>query len=180
MSFEKEVIRMDFMELARERYSVRSFSDKQVEQDKLDKIIEAGMIAPTAKNLQPFRIYVMKSREAMEKMNALTRCIYGAPVALLICYNENEAWHSPFNEGYDAGEMDASIVLTHMMLEAWEQGIGSCWVGLFDHDEAAKAFDLPPEIRPAAIMPLGYAAEGSEPAAMHTASRSRSELVMEL
>ena len=171
---------MDFMTLAKERYSVRAFSDRPVEEDKLDRIIEAGMIAPTAKNLQPVRIYVMKSAGAMEKMNALTRCIYGAPAALLVCYNEEEAWHSPFNEGYDAGEMDATIVLTHMMLEAWELGIGSCWVGLFDHDEAAKAFGLPDEIKPVAIMPLGYAAEGSEPSPRHAASRDRAELVKEL
>lgn len=171
---------MDFMTLAKERYSVRSFSDKAVEQEKLDKIIEAGMIAPTAKNLQPVRIYVMKSDAAMDKMNGLTKCIYGAPLALLVCYNEEEAWHSPFNEGYDAGEMDATIVLTHMMLEAWEQGIGSCWVGLFDHDEAAKAFSLPSEIKPVAIMPLGYAEEGCEPAPRHTEKRPTAELVKEL
>lgn len=171
---------MDFMTLARERYSVREFSDKEVEQEKLNKIIEAGLIAPTAKNQQPVRIYIMKSPEAMEKMNALTRCIYGAPVALLVCYNEEEAWHSPFNEGYDAGEMDATIVLTHMMLEAWEQGVGSCWVGLFDHDEAAKVFGLRAEIKPVAVMPLGYAADGAQPSPRHASSRDRAELVAEL
>ena len=171
---------MSFMDLAKERYSVRAFSDRAVEQDKLDKIIEAGLIAPTAKNQQPLRIYVMKSPEAMDKMNALTRCIYGAPVALLVCYNEEEAWHSPFNAEYDAGEMDATIALTHMMLEAWEEGIGSCWVGLFDHNEAAKAFNLPPEIKPVAIMPLGYTAEGCGPSPRHEVSRPKDELVKEL
>ncbi len=171
---------MTFMELAKARYSVRGFADKAVEQEKLDKIIEAGIVAPTAKNQQPFRIYVMKSAEAMEKMNKLTRCIYGAPIALLVCYNEEEAWHSPFNEEYDAGEMDATIVLTHMMLEAWELGIGSCWVGLFDHDEAAKEFGLPAEIKPVAVMPLGYAAEGAGPSPRHTEYRDKAELVAEL
>ena len=171
---------MDFLELAKERYSVRAFSDKPVEQEKLDKIIEAGLVAPTAKNLQPVRIYVMKSAEAMEKMNALTRCIYGAPMALLVCYDEEEAWHSPFNLKYDSGEMDATIILTHMMLEAWEQGIGSCWVGLFDHDEAAKVFKLRHEIKPVAIMPLGYAAEDAQPSPGHTTFRDKSKLFIEL
>lgn len=171
---------MDFLKLAKDRFSVRTFSDKAIEQRKLDKIIEAGMVAPTAANLQPVRIYVMKSEDALKKMNALTRCIFGAPVALLVCYNEEEAWHSPYNEGYDAGEMDASIVLTHMMLEAWDLGIGSCWVGLFDHDEAAKVFGLPAEIRPVAIMPLGYAAGGTKPSPMHSAFRDKAELVTEL
>ena len=171
---------MDFIELAKARYSVRSFSDRAIEDEKLDKIIEAGIAAPTAKNLQPVRIYVMKSPEAMEKMNALTRCIFGAPAALLVCYNEEEAWHSPFNEEYMSGEMDASIVLTHMMLEAWDQGIGSCWVGLFDHKEAARVFELPEEVKPVAIMPLGYAAEGCVPSPRHSAYRDRSELFIEL
>ena len=171
---------MDFMELAKDRFSVRKFSDKAIEPEKLDRIIEAGMAAPTAKNLQPVRIYVMKSDEAMQKMNDLTRCIFGAPVALLVCYNEKEAWHSPFNEEYDSGEMDASIILTHMMLEAWEQGIGSCWVGLFDHNEAAKVFGLPEEIKPVAVMPLGYAAEGAQPSPMHTTYRDRDELIIEM
>lgn len=171
---------MSFLELAKERHSVRGFSDKPVEQEKLDKIIEAGMVAPTAKNLQPVRIYVMKSADAMQKMNALTRCIFGAPMALLVCYNEEEAWHSPFNEEYISGEMDASIILTHMMLEAWEQGIGSCWVGLFDHNEAAKVFELPPEIKPVAVMPLGYAADGVGAAPKHSEYRDKSELFIEL
>ena len=171
---------MDFMTLAKERFSVRAFSDKPVEQEKLDRIIEAGMVAPTAKNQQPVRIYVMKSAEAMKKMNALTRCIYGAPIALLVCYDEERVWRSPFNKEYDSGEMDATIILTHMMLEAWEQGIGSCWVGLFDHDEAAKVFGLRSEIRPIAIMPLGYAAEGAQPSPMHTTYRDKAEMVVEL
>lgn len=171
---------MDFMTLAKERYSVRAFSDKPVEQEKLDKIIEAGLIAPTAKNLQPVRIYVMKSAEAMAKMNALTRCIYGAPMAVLVCYNEEEAWHNPFNPEYNAGEMDATIILTQMMLEAWEQGIGSCWVGVFDHNEAAKVFDLPEEIKPVAIMPFGYAAEGAQPSVNHTSYRDKADLFIEM
>ena len=171
---------MDFMELAKARFSVRKFSDKPVEEDKLAKIIEAGMVAPTARNFQPVRIYVMKSAEAVEKMNGLTRCMYGAPLALLICYDEDEMWINPFDGKYNSGEVDASIILTHMMLEAWELGIGSCWVGLFDHDETAKAFDLPANIKPVAMMPLGYAAEGCGPAERHSQMRDTAELVIEL
>ena len=171
---------MEFLELAKERFSVRAFSDKPVEQEKLDKIIEAGYVAPTAKNQQPVYIYVLKSPEAMKKANALTRCIYGAPMALLVCYDEEKAWHSPFDIGYDSGEMDATIVLTHMMLEAWEQGIGSCWVGLFDHEEAAKVFGLRHEIKPVAMMPLGYAADGAQPSPMHETYKDKSHMFIEL
>ena len=167
------------MDLAKDRFSVRKFSDKAVEQEKIDKIIEAGLIAPTAKNQQPTKVFVMKSADAMEKMNALSRCIYGAPVALLVCYDEEEAWHSPFNTEYNSGEMDASITLTHMMLEAWELGIGSCWVGLFDHNEAAKVFGLPESVKPVAILPLGYPAEGCKPSPGHETYRDLSDFAVE-
>ena len=171
---------MDFLELARARFSVRKFSDRPVEQEKLDRIIEAGRVAPTAKNFQPHRVFIMKSAEAMAKMNALSPCIYGAPMALLFCYDEEEAWHNPQTAGYDSGEMDATIVATHMMLAAWEQGIGSCWVGVFDHDAAAKAFDLPANIKPVSMMPLGYAAEDCVPAPRHTEYRPVEENFIEL
>ena len=171
---------MDFLELAKARYSVRKFTDRPVEQEKLDKIIEVGRVAPTAKNLQPQRVYIMKSEDAMAKMNSLTPCIYGAPMALLFCYNEEEAWHNPQTAGYNSGEMDATIVATHMILEAWEQGIASCWVGVFDHDQAAEVFALPAEIKPVAIMPLGYAAEDAVPAPRHTEYRPVGDLFIEL
>ena len=171
---------MTFMELAKERYSVRSFSDRKIEDEKLELIKEAGLIAPTAKNNQPLRIFVMKSDEAMEKMNNLTRCIYGAPTALLVCYSEEESWHNPETPGYMSGEMDASIALTHMMLEAWELGIGSCWVGVFDHYKAQEVFGLGKDIVPVAIMPLGYAAEGSAPSPRHAGKRPMEEIFKEL
>ena len=168
---------MSFYDLAKARYSVRKFSDKKIEQEKLDKILLAGRIAPTAKNNQPQRVYVLKSGEAMEKVNKLTRCVYGAPLVLLVCYDETEVWHNPQREGYNTGEVDASIVCTHMMLEAWEQGIGSCWVGVFNDKEVSAAYNLPGHIKPVALMPLGYAAEDAEPAPRHDEIRDEKETV---
>ena len=79
---------MDFLELAADRYSVRSFSDRPVEQEKIDKILKAAQLAPTAVNFQPQMIYILKSEEAMTKINRLCRCIYGAPMVFLIsCFN---------------------------------------------------------------------------------------------
>ena len=154
---------MDFMELAKERYSVRSYSGKPVEQEKIDLILKAAQLAPTAVNFQPQRIYVLKSEEAMAKINRLCRCIYGAPMVFLICSDERKTWKSQTERGYSSGEMDCSIVCTHMMLEAWEQGLGSVWVRLFDMNAVAKAFDLPPTIKPICLLPVGYAAEDSVP-----------------
>ena len=167
---------MRFLELAAKRYSVRSFSDRPIEQEKIDNILKAAQLAPTAVNYQPQMIYVLKSAEAMAKVRSLCRCIYGAPMVFLICSDEMKTWKSQTEPGYSTGEMDCSIVCTHMMLEAWEQGIGSVWVRLFDADAVAKAFELPSYIRPVCLLPVGYAAEGCVPyAPWHDVYRDISE-----
>ena len=112
---------MDFFELTKARYSVRKYADRPVEQDKLDKILAAGANAPTAKNQQPQRIYVLQSAEAIEKIRGITRCAFDAPVVLLVCGDREAAWVNPFN-GRNSAEMDCSIVTTQMMLQAQELG----------------------------------------------------------
>ena len=164
---------MTFMELAKSRYSVRGFSDAPVEEEKLAAILEAGRIAPTACNNQPQHIYVAKSADAIAKLRTISPCTYNSNLILIVCYDTAvQAAHF--------GEQDASIVCTHMMLEAWEQGIGSCWVGMFNAEELVKAFDLPENIRPIALLPLGYAAEGVQPAPLHTAYRDYAATITEL
>lgn len=167
---------MSFLELAAQRFSVRSFSDKPVEQEKIDAILKAAQLAPTAVNYQPQMIYVLKSEAAMNKINRLCRCIYGAPMVFFICSDERKTWKSQTERGYSTGEMDCSIVCTHMMLEAWEQGLGSVWVRLFSVDAVAKAFDLPSYIKPICLLPVGYAADGCVPyAPWHDVYRDISE-----
>ena len=172
---------MDFMELASQRYSVRDYSSRSVEQEKIDLILKAAQLAPTAVNFQPQMIYVLKSDAAMEKINRLCRCIYGAPMVFLVCCDERRAWKSPTERNYSSGEMDCSIVCTHMMLEAWEQGLGSVWVRLFDVKEVAKAFGLPSYIKPVCLLPVGYAAPDSKPyAPWHDVYRPIEEFTKEL
>ena len=172
---------MNFMELASQRYSVRSYSEQPVEQEKIDLILKAAQLAPTAVNFQPQMIYVLKSETAMNKINRLCRCIYGAPMVFLICSDERKTWKSQTERGYSTGEMDCSIVCTHMMLEAWEQGLGSVWVRLFDVNAVAKAFDLPSYIKPICLLPVGYASEDSVPyAPWHDVYRDISEFTKEL
>lgn len=154
---------MEFLELAKERFSVRKFSDKKIEQETLDKILEAGNAAPTAVNYQPQRIYVLQSDEALEKVNSLCKCIYGAKTVLLFAYDINADWKNPKQEGIHSGEQDVSIVATHIMLEAWELGIGSCWVNLFSNQEIEKAFDLPENEKAVLLMPIGYADVSAKP-----------------
>lgn len=171
---------MDFMKLAKERFSVRKFTDKPVEQEQLDVILEAGRVAPTAHNNQPQKIYVLQSEEALEKINGLCRCIFGAKTVLMITNDKSLEWQNPLEEGVYAGVEDVSIVATHMMLAAWELGIGSCWVNYFAPSEIAKAFNIPDNEQLVLLLPLGYAAEGATPAPLHEASRDLKEMVQYL
>ncbi|MBR4864300.1 MAG: nitroreductase family protein [Oscillospiraceae bacterium] len=168
---------MTFLELAKKRFSVRSFADKTVEQEKLDMILEAGHVAPTACNFQPQRIYVVQSAEVREKLAAVCRFTFGAPVILVVCYDRTRDWKNKLMPGYESGETDAAIVCTHMMLEAEELGLGACWVGYFDAAKIAEALELPENVTVSAMLPLGYPAEDAKPLPLHSQFRDASEIV---
>lgn len=153
---------MSFLKLAEERFSVRKFQSRPIEQEKVNLILKAAQLAPTAVNYQPQMIYILQSDAALEKISELAP-IYDAPLVFLICADENLTWKSKMEPGYSTGEMDASIVTTHMMLEAWELGIGSVWVRLFDSRKVSAAFDLPTNIKPICLLPVGYAAPDCKP-----------------
>jgi nitroreductase len=164
-----------FMELVRQRYAVREYAQTPIEQAKLDSILEAGRLAPTARNVQPQHIYVLQSPEAVAKINELTRCAYGAPVVFLVCYDTDSVWT---RNGSNSGDMDCSIVGTHMMMEATELGLGTCWVKYFDPEEVAAAFELPANHKPSFLLPCGYAAETSKPSDKHFSRKPLSETVI--
>ena len=161
-----------FLELAKARFSVRYYAKTPVEQEKIDAILDAARIAPTAKNLQPFHIYVLKSEEAISKINKLSRCAYGAPVVFIVCYDKSKAWTSPFDANDNSGVMDTSIVGTHMMLEAFDQGLGSCWVKFFNPKEVAAAFEIPDNLTPSFLLDVGYPMKGTAPSKMHLEKRA--------
>lgn len=170
---------MDFLELATSRYSVRDFSQKPVEEWKIDKILKAAKVAPTAVNNQPQKLYVLKSPKAVAKLTAI-RPLFGATLAIIVCYDDSLSWKNSRDGGHDSGEVDASIVCTHMMLQAWELGIGSCWIGAFSPAVVSEAFGIPANEHPVAILPLGYPAEACQPSDRHLTYRDSSELVKEL
>ena len=171
---------MTFSELAASRWSVRSFQDTPIEDEKMQLILEAGRVAPTAKNNQPQRIYVAKSEEARQKLKSVCRCTWDAPVILVVCYDLERCYHSKLTPGYHSGEKDAAIVCTHMMLQAWELGIGSCWVGLFKADEVGEILGLPEHIRVMGLLPMGYPAADAKPLELHFLSRDMDDMVREI
>lgn len=157
---------MEFLELAKERYSLRKFSDRKVEKEKLDKILECARVAPTAVNFQPQRILVLDGEQVREKMQACTKYAFNPPMYLMVCYDKKASWKRDC-DGADSGEIDASVAATHMMLQAAELGLGTCWVGAFDPTAAKREFNIPENYEPVMIMPIGYPAEGAHPAHLH-------------
>lgn len=165
---------MEFDEIIKKRTAVRKFSDKKLEKEKLEKILEAGRLAPTAKNNQPIKIYVVESEEGIEKIDKLSRCRYGAKTILIICGNKTEAYHKG---DYDTDEMDSCIVATHMMLEATNLEVDNIWVESFDEDILRQEFDVSNEYTPYLLMPLGYKAEDCPMNPLHDKRKTLEELV---
>ena len=162
---------MTFSELARARYSVRSYQSTKIEDEKLKKILEAGRVAPTACNFQPQKIYAVTSEEGRAKLAQVCKFTFDAPVVMVVAYDTERDWKNKRMPGYSSGETDAAIVCTHMMLQAWELGIGSCWVGCFASDRVKEALDLPANLRVTALMPMGYPAQDATPMEFHTIYR---------
>ena len=156
---------------------MRAYRPDPVEEEQLAAILEAGRMAPTACNFQPQRIYVVRTEENRKKLAEICRFTFDAPVILVVGYDASRAWKNKRIPNYDSGETDAAIVTTHMMLAAYEQGIGSCWVGVFDPVEVARTLDLPEGVRVTALMPMGYPADDAIPAAYHTAYRDLEDTV---
>ena len=167
---------MDFSEVIKNRYSCKKFSDRKVEKEKLDKILEAGRVAPTAKNLQEQHIYVVQSENGLAVIDKVTPCRYGAPVVLVVAYNKNNVFTYP-GEKRDSGIEDASIVATHMLLAAYNEGVDSCWINFFNPDELAQALNLPEDEEVLMLLDLGIAAEGTKALPNHNSRKELTETV---
>ena len=137
---------MDFLELAKNRYSERFFDSRPVEQEKVDRILEAGRIVPTACNYQPQKFFLIRSKDAMARLKKVTPFHYNAPLVILVCYDAREVWTNPgdrYYRNYNSGEQDASIAATTMMYEAEELGVHTIWVRGFDSKQVVDTFGLP-------------------------------------
>lgn len=167
---------MEFKEVIKNRYSCKKYGDKQVESEKLTAILEAGRLAPTAKNMQEQRIYVLQSAEALAKLDQATPCRYGAPTVVVVAFDKNNVFTYP-GDKYDTGAEDATIVATHLILAAADEGVDSCWVNYFDPDQLAASLGLPENEQIVMVMDLGYAAEGAGPLPNHASRKALAETV---
>ena len=167
---------MEFREVVKARYSCKKYSTRQVEPEKLAAILEAGRLAPTAKNLQEQHIYVLQSEETLAKVDAVTPCRYGAPTVLVVAYDKKNVFVYPGGKK-DSGAEDAAIVATHMILAAADEGVDSCWVNFLDPEALAADLGLPENEEILMVMDLGYAAEGAGPLPNHASRKPLEETV---
>ena len=167
---------MEFKKVIKSRYSCKKYAERQVEQEKLEAILNAGRLAPTAKNLQEQHIYVIQSQEALAKVDTVTPCRYGAPTVLVVAFNKNNVFTYPGGKR-DSGVEDATIVATHMILAAADEGVDSCWVNFLDPEKLADVLGLPEDEEVLMVMDLGYAAEGAGPLPNHENRKRLTETV---
>ena len=162
-------IKMNFLDIAKKRYSVRSYYSQNVEPEKLDKILEAAHIAPTAANLQPVRLLVIQEKTELDKISKAAN-IYNAPLAIIVCSDHSIAWKRPF-DNKQTTDIDASILTDHMMLEATELGLGSVWICYFKPDVIKEEFNLPDNLEPVNILAIGYSDEKPASLTRHEETR---------
>jgi len=170
---------MDFLKLVQERYSCKKMNGEKITEQQLNIILEAGRWAPTAKNLQEQRIYVVESAEGLAKIDSVTPCRYGASTVLVVAWNKNNVFTYPGGQR-NSGCEDATIVATHMMLAAKSVGVESCWINFFDPEKTAQVLGLPNNEEVLMMLNLGFPADGGQPLANHASRKPISETVTRL
>ena len=148
---------MEFQDLIRKRYSVRGYKSDPVEDEKLQKVLEAAIVAPTASNRQPFQLIVIKTAGREEELGRIysRNWFTQAPYVICICTIPENAWVRK-QDGANHADVDATIAMDHLILAAHDLGLGTCWVADFDIDAAREILALPETIHPLIFTPLGY------------------------
>lgn len=172
---------MDFNELMTARYSVRKLSDCPVSDQQIESILKAAQVAPTAVNKQPFKIWVLRTPQAIKHAGECTKFdfIANAQVVFVIGAKSDEAWVRPVDQ-HNFAEVDASIAATHMMLEIANLGLGSTWVGHFDPDKLKDFFHQMRDYKLICMFGVGYPADDSAPSPRHGEYKSLETLVEKL
>jgi len=174
--FYKLFTKNDFLDLAESRFALRQFSNKTIEQEKIDKLLRVAQIAPTAENKQPQKIYIITKDEDRKKLKTVTKYTFNAPMFFLVCCDKNLAWKHK-TEDYISTEIDGSIVTTHITLEAHDLGLGSVIVRSFETQKLKDLFKIPENMIPIALLPLGYPKEGAKPSKLHFQKKDVKEMV---
>ena len=167
---------MEFTTVLQRRYSCRAFSPTPVEQEKVDRILEAGRIAPTAVNKQPVHLWAISDPGTLETIKGVTRSNYGAPLILVVGCLPADAWVRRY-DGKNGAEVDAAIVSTYLMLAAENEGLSTLWVGSFDPSLLLNLLPDAEGYELLAMINVGYPSPDSKPSAMHGERKPLGELV---
>lgn len=149
---------MKFIELAEKRCSIRKFKPDPVPEEVLNEVLQAGNLAPTAKNLQPFHFIVVRDTAKLDELTVAYPAPFfrEAPVVIVICTEASKGWTRDRYDGKNYCEVDAAIAIDHMTLAAADLGLGTCWIGAFDPGKVTVAMELPEGVEPIAMLPMGY------------------------
>lgn len=167
-----------FLRLADQRYSCRAFSSRPVSAAKVQKIVEAGRLAPSARNQQPVHVWVISSDDALSRLRTVHTC-YDAPVVLLVGAKASEAWVRGC-DGRNSAAVDAAIVGTHLMLAAADMDLQSVWIGSFDPLKLRAALPETEGWEIELLLPIGHAAAQTGPSELHKARKAFEDFVTEL
>lgn len=153
-----------FIDLVKQRYSVRSYEERQIEKEKMEYIMECVRLAPSAVNFQPWHFYVVTDREKLEALKSTYKreWIQSAPCIVVACANHEESWHRRL-DNKDHADIDLAIAIEHLCLAAAEQGLGTCWVCNFDASLCHQLMAFPENVEPVALIPIGYTPESEVP-----------------
>lgn len=151
---------MNLLELIKERHSVRQFSPKEVEEEKLNYILECARLAPSAANYQPWKFYVVKDKTKQQQLKECykakwftdTDCTY----YIVACGDTGQSWKRSRFDNKDHCDIDISIAAEHLFLAAVEQGLCTCWICAFDPDKCKEVLNLAENVYPLVIFPIGY------------------------
>jgi len=155
---------MEYSKLIAARYSVRAYRSDPVEDEKLQAVLEAARLAPTAANRQPFQLVVMHTAGREEEIGKIYRrpWFVQAPIVIAVCAISSQAWVRE-SDRFNARLIDAAIVADHLILAAADQGLGTCWIAAFNVEAARSVLGLPEEAEPVVFTPLGYPADQPGP-----------------
>lgn len=170
---------MKFLELAKARYSCRKLTDKPIEPEKIGRILQAAIAAPTAKNIQPYKIWKLSSTDTMDKLKQTTNFTFGANLALVVGVKYDKAFVRPFDK-VNFAQIDGAIVATHIMLAIQDEGLGTTWVGYFDAPKLQELFPEMKDYELIAVFPIGYPADDAKPSNRHEDRKNIADAVTEL
>ena len=152
---------MDVYETIQKRRSIRKYTKQPVENEKIQKVLDAARLGPSAANIQPCHLIVVSDPGTLKEAYK-AEWFQQAPMAIVVCASEKSSWRR--SDGLNYWVVDAAIAMKNIVLVATELGLGTCWIGAFDEGKLRKALNIPKDYKIVAMTPIGYAGEQKEPA----------------